>query len=44
MEQVKTNVFLVGGLMVVNAILVCVVGFGTAGYMKVEMGRKRSEK
>ena len=42
--RLKQNAFAVGGLMAVNAVLVCLVGFVMAGYLTLEMGRKRGGK
>ena len=42
--QLKTNGLVVGALMLINGLLVLAIGFGTAGFIKAGMGRKRSER
>ena len=42
--RLQQNAFAVGGLMAFNAVLVCLVGFVMAGYLTLEMGRKRGGK
>ena len=39
--QLKTNAMIIGGLMVLNALLVLGTGVGTAVSLKFEMARKK---